>query len=466
MTETKKNLKAIALKIMSFMFMLTMAATCTILHAGEAKAATPDCGFYTEGTTIKDANGNPVVFRGINVPHAWFPSETERSIQAIAKTGANTVRVVLSDGEQYEKTTEAEIRKIIGWCKANNLICILEVHDATGKDSITSLQNATQYWIDLKNLLNDEKDYIILNYVNEWYGTWNGQNWAEGYKTEIPKLRSAGIHNMIMIDCAGWGQYPICIKDYGKSIYDADPDHNICFSIHMYEYAGGTDDIVTQNIDNSLSINVPVVIGEFGAQHTNGDVAEEKIMSYCEEKQVGYLGWSWKGNNSDLAFLDIAYDWDGNSLTPWGESLINGPCGIRNTSKICTVYTGGGDDYISLFWGESSAEPWKQAVSITTSKNGGSFDAGNITPNGYFYVEYSSNSTPELILQTWSPEKWAKVKPYETGTANGHQYAKYSYNDCVAAFGTSDFSQQLDKIHVGATESSITVYSVCYCYPK
>lgn len=263
-----------------------------------------------------------------------------------------------------------------------------------------------------------------------------------------------------------WGQYPDSIKDYGKSIYDADTDHNICFSIHMYEYAGGTEEIVVKNIDNALSIGVPVVIGEFAAEHTNGDVAEKKIMSYCEEKKVGYIGWSWKGNNSDLAYLDIANDWDGISLTPWGNTMVYDSCGIKETSELCTIYTDNGDDYISLFWGENSAGSWKQAVSVKTSKNGGTFNAGNIKPNGYFYVEYISDSTPELILQQWTPEKWIKINPYETGYANNHKYAKFSYNDCVAAFGTSDFAGNLDQIHVGATDKNITVYSVCYCYPK
>lgn len=467
MKPERTDFKTITLRSIFLALIAVIAVTCTLIHSSRTEAASPECGFYVDGTTIRDSKGNPFVIRGINVAHAWYPSETERSIKAVAKTGANAVRVVLSNGSIYNEVSKDCVRDIIGWCKENKLICILEVHDTTGDDYITSLQKATSYWIGMKDILKQEKDHIILNYANEWYGTWNGQQWAEGYKTEIPKLHNAGICNLIMADCAGWGQYPDSIKGYGKSVYDADPDHNVCFSIHMYEYAGGTEDIVVQNIKNALSIGVPVVIGEFSAEHTNGDVAEEKIMSYCEEKQAGYIGWSWKGNNSDLAYLDISCDWDGTSFTPWGEKLVNGPNGIRKTSEICTIYTNSGDDYISVFWGENSAEPWEQAVSVKTKKNGGIFDASNIKPYGYFYVEYSSSSASELILQKWTdPEKWVKVNPYETGYANGHKYSKFSYDDCVTAFGTSNFAGQLDQIHVGATENNITVYSVCYCYSE
>ena len=125
------------------------------------------------------------------------------------------------------------------------------------------------------------------------------------------------------------------------------------------------------------------------------------------------------------------------------------------------------DAYESLFWGESSCGAWAQAVSVMTSKNGGWYNAGNITSGGYFYVEYSGTKNQvELILQSWSGgANWGKVQATETGENNGHYYAKYSYDACVQAFGTNDFSGKLDQIHVGAGNSNTTVYSLCYCYP-
>ena len=367
-------------------------------------------------------------------------------------------------------------------------------------------------------------------------------------------------------------------------------------------------------------------------------------MSYCTSKGVGYLGWSWKGNNSDMSYLDIANSWDGSSLSSWGNTLINGSNGIKATSKTCSVYSGsgstsggsssgtstdsnggvlgldgtyyiksalsgkyldvykakadngtnvqqyrgtggnnqkfklvsdgngyytiytgasnykscldvynwnrdnganinqwqyhGGDcqkfqlvkigdayaiktkisdcyscldvyeqntadganinqwsywggkcqlwylestsgsssssssssssgsNYKSIFWGSSTASAWGQAVSAMTSKNGGSFNAYDIQSNGYFYVEYSGTQNQvEFVLQSWSGgAEWAKVSPSETGTANGHYYAKYSYNNCKSAFGTSDFGGKLDQIHAGAANGTVTIYSVCYCW--
>ena len=451
---------------------MIMSGSFSTLHA---KAA--GNGFYVDGTTIRDANGNAFIMRGINVAHAWYTSYTEKSLKAIAATGANTVRIVVSDGAVYTKTSSSELSNIISMCKANNLVCILEVHDATGSDSVSDLNKAVNYWIENKDILEGNEKYVIVNIANEWYGTWNKSNWASGNESAIRSIRNAGITNLLMVDCAGWGQYPDSIKDYGSAVHSADSTGNTVFSIHMYEYAGGNASTVKTNIDNALGTGVPVVIGEFGARHKNGDVDEDTIMSYCNTKSVGYLGWSWKGNSSDLSYLDIANDWDGSSLSSWGESLINGSCGIRKTAKTCSVYTGSSagsssssgatssaSPYVSLFYGNSYAGNWGQAVSVTTSKDGGSFDASSITSGGHFYVEYSgTEGDVELILQSWSGgSSWGKVSISETGSANGHYYAKFSYDNCVSAFGSSDFSGKLDKIHIGAKSSGITVYSVCY----
>jgi len=38
-------------------------------------------------------------------------------------------------------------------------------------------------------------------------------------------------------------------------------------------------------------------------------------MKYCNDIGVGYIGWSWKGNSTYVAYLDIAKEWDGSVLT-------------------------------------------------------------------------------------------------------------------------------------------------------
>lgn len=123
------------------------------------------------------------------------------------------------------------------------------------------------------------------------------------------------------------------------------------------------------------------------------------------------------------------------------------------------------DPYVSIFWGAKSCGSWGQAVSVMTSKNYGSFDVSYLSANGYFYVEYSGAENEfELILQSWSGgASWARVQPSETGKANGHYYAKFTYADCVKALGAG--FDKLDQLHAAAKNGDITVYSICYCTP-
>lgn len=320
-----------------------ISAASTALSVTTSAAATNQ-GFYINGTTLYDANGIPFVMRGVNHAYTWYKGQESVAIPAIAKTGANTIRVVLSDGQQWSKDSLAALQNLITLCEQNKLVVVVEVHDGTGSDSEAVLDNIANYWIEMKSALIGKEKTVILNIANEWYGTWDGANWAKGYTSVIPKLRNAGIKNTIMVDGAGWGQYPQSIVDYGTQVFNADPLKNTMFSIHMYEYAGGNAATVKSNIDNVLNKNLALVIGEFGIKHTNGDVDEATIMSYSQQKDVGYLGWSWKGNGTGLEYLDMSHDWAGTSYTEQGNAIINGPNGIKATSKLSTVFGGISDN--------------------------------------------------------------------------------------------------------------------------
>ncbi len=268
-----------------------------------------------------------------------FKDQLETALDGIAATGANTVRVVLADGDQWEKTTAEDLERTIVECNERKMIAVVEVHDGCGMDKRSYLDNAVSYWIEMKDVLTKYIDTAILNITNEWIGEWNAEAWRDGYVEAIPKLREAGIKNTIMVDAAGWGQYGESIRKYGKDVFDSDPDKNTMFSIHMYGTAGKNERTITSNLKGVTDQGLCVVVGEFGYNHSDGDVDEAYIMQYCVENDLGYLGWSWKGNGGGVEYLDIAKDWSGNVLSDdWGEILVNGDNGIKKTSKLCSIF--------------------------------------------------------------------------------------------------------------------------------
>ena len=191
----------------------------------------------------------------------------------------------------------------------------------------------------MKSILSANKKYVIVNIANEWYGTWNGSAWASGYKTAIKNMRNAGIHNLLMVDCAG------------------------------------------------------------------------------------YMGWSWKGNGETWACLDLANSFDGSSLSDWG-----------------TLYS------------TETTESAKLPRHVRYSK-----------VLAAVLLAVQAVVLPATIHCSGGAS-WAKVSLSEAGSTNGHRYIKCSYDNCVSAFGTSDFSGKLDQDHVSAKSGNITVYSVCYIY--
>ena len=312
--------------------------------ADSSQADTPKesvAGFRVEGTRLLDANGNEFIMRGVNHAHSWYASSDYAALEGIDATEANAVRIVLADGEQWTRDTVDGINKLVKICKDFEMVAVLEVHDATGRDSIDDLQKAADFWIEVKDALIGNEDTVILNIANEWIGGWKTDTWEEGYTTVIPKLREAGIKNTIMVDAAGWGQYAKCIEEKGMEVFDSDPDKNTMFSVHMYGTAGKNEKSIKTALEGATKQGLCICVGEFGYKHSDGDVDEGFIMDYCDENSIGWLGWSWKGNGQGVEYLDLTLDWAGTKLTEeWGQVLVNGEKGIKATSKKCSVFAG------------------------------------------------------------------------------------------------------------------------------
>ncbi|WP_010244105.1 cellulase family glycosylhydrolase [Acetivibrio cellulolyticus] len=328
-------MKKVVSLICALALMVSIFCVTSICTVGTSVAAS---GFKVSGTKLIDAKGNEFVIRGANHAHTWYKDQLSTAIPAMAKAGCNTVRIVLSNGGQWTKDSASDVTNIINLCSQNKMIAVLEVHDATGKNDETSLLAAANYFVDIKSALVGKEDRVIINIANEWGGTWDSAAWSSAYQKAIPVIRNAGLTHTIMIDSCGWGQYGTCIKDAGKAVFNSDTLQNTIFSVHMYGYAGKDATTIKSMINGALDQGLAICVGEFGWNHSDGDVDEATIMSYCKEKNVGWMAWSWKGNGGGVEYLDMCNDWAGTSLSTWGTTIINGTNGLKETSKICSIF--------------------------------------------------------------------------------------------------------------------------------
>ncbi len=284
---------------------------------------------------IIDANNNKFIIRGINYLHTWYKNNYKNSLLSIQKYGTNTVRIVLSNGQKYILDDINNIKNVINTCIQYKLIIILEIHDTTGSNNVIDLENAIKYWIYLKPILIGYEDKIIINIANEWFTKNNDDTWIDIYKKQITILRQNNIKHLLIIDCPGYGQYTQSVLRKGKEIILF--DNNVIFSIHIYEYIGLNKNIIKETINSLINNNIPIIIGEFGCYHNNKNIDFQSIMDYSQSKNIGWLSWSWYGNNKENINLDMT-NLDG-SLTKWGYAVIYNNNGIKQTSITCSIYT-------------------------------------------------------------------------------------------------------------------------------
>ncbi|MGW9553461.1 glycoside hydrolase family 5 protein [Nocardiopsis sp. NPDC055551] len=316
----------------SLVSLAALALTIPLLaHAAPASAET---GLHVDDQgRLVHADGTELIMRGVSHPHAWFTDRTPTALVDIADLGANTVRVVLSSGDRWDRTDEDQLQDIVAQCADLGLVCVLEVHDTTGygEDAeAATLDQAVDYWIDVQSTLQGAEDHIIVNIGNEPYGNdeTTNQGWAPDTSDAIVRLREAGFDHTLVVDAPNWGQdWQGTMREAAPEVADADPHDNTVFSIHMYGVYE-QESTVVDYLEHFTDAGVPLIIGEFGHDHSDGDPDEDAIMAHADRLGLGYIGWSWSGNSGGVEYLDMVEDFDADRMTGWGERIFHGPNGI------------------------------------------------------------------------------------------------------------------------------------------
>ncbi|MFJ1923711.1 cellulase family glycosylhydrolase [Streptomyces sp. NPDC088131] len=388
--------------------------------AAQARPAAAATGLHISGGRLLEGNGSDFVMRGVNHAHAWYPGETQ-SLADIKATGANTVRVVLSDGFRWSENSPADVAAVIAQCKANRLICVLEVHDTTGygEDSAAgTLDHAADYWIGLKDVLAGQEDYVVINIGNEPWGNTDPAGWTAPTTAAIQKLRAAGFAHTIMVDAPNWEQdWQGVMRDNAQAVYDADATGNLIFSIHMYSVYN-TAEKVTDYLNAFVDAGLPLVIGEFGGPADQyGDPDEDTMMATAEQLGLGYIAWSWSGNTDPVPDLTIGFD--PTRLSSWGERVFHGADGIARTSREATVYGGAAEHDTEA--PTAPGTPTAAAVTDTSATLGWPAATDNVAVTGYDVVRVSGDTETAVASTTTAS---VTVSGLDSGTA--YTFAVYA----------------------------------------
>ena len=492
------------------MFIVALFAISTIVFNfgnTRARAASGSMRGLSAAEIVKDMGvgwnlGNSFESEGSET--GWGnPYVTRELINSIANKGYKTIRIPVrwddnySDQSNYTISDEYmnRVETVVNYALDADLYVIINVHH-NDLQTMVSTDYGTQWrvkdelkkiWTQIGNRFKGYGDKLVFEVNNEprcgedWNGNASYYDCVNQYNEAArASIRATGGNNkkrLVMLPT-------YCASSTGDKVYgwkNLSDDPMIAVSVHAYEpwdfaYEGNGHsnwsdsdyDALKQIFEKLDSVfvkkSVPVVIGEFGATDKNNYADRVKYAEVFTSfaKQYGMACVWWDNNVTGYGGEKFGI-FDRNTNTFVYPDIANAMVKVLGKNAQSSDVSSS-DSGMTLFWGDAWSSNWGQAVSVATTRAGGSVDASGIKKGGHFYVEYGGTKGElELILQSYSGgASWAKVKPDETGNVNGHYYSIYSYDNCVAAFGSNHFSDFLDMIHVGATSKALNVYLLCY----
>jgi mannan endo-1,4-beta-mannosidase len=317
-------------KIICFVLILALLGYVFVFMNTNSLAAEYP-GFRVSGRFLYDKAGEKVVLMGINHMAIWM-DVAGQYYSEIAKTGANCVRIVWTSSGTAE-----QLDKAIYTCRANSMIPMIESHDATGVWN--DLKKCVDYWIrpDIVAVIKKHQEYLLINISNECGdASVSASDFRTKYIAAVTQMRNAGIHVPLIIDGTDWGKNINVLQSEGPAIIAGDPDQNVMFSVHMWwpQMWGYTEQTVISEIAESVSMGLPLIVGEFGGlweESAQGQIPYKAIIRECYNNQVGWLAWSWGPGNNPQAFLDMTTDSTYATLRAWGlEVAVTDTNSIKN----------------------------------------------------------------------------------------------------------------------------------------
>ena len=204
------------------------------------------------------------------------------------------------------------------------------------------LDDIEAYWTsqEAKDLIDKHKAHLIINVANEPSAP-NGPAFKLKYTSMLKSIRNAGIRVPVMIDGATCGRDYDMLLTQGPALLQADPDHNLIFSAHLYDPLSASE--LAGVYDKFAKAKLAFVVGEFANKQAPGcgaSVDYQALIAEAQKHEVGWLAWSWGDDdpdtqwNSDCGEFDMTATFAFDSLEGWGKEVaVSLPDSIMNTSK-------------------------------------------------------------------------------------------------------------------------------------
>ena len=188
--------------------------------------------------------------------------------------------------------TPADLDAFLANCKANRIIPVLGLWDATCDGDLGVLNaQLVPWWTsdDVVTVLNKHKQYLIINLANElgvyrWSGAPQAalSDFKDAYKAALTSIR-ASLHMPVMIDAPDCGTSIEVWTAIGQELIDHDPDHNLLLSVHAYWASYDGAPFIAQ----AVNLTLPIVFGEIANKQPDTVDGIERQCFYDLDGQRG-----------------------------------------------------------------------------------------------------------------------------------------------------------------------------------
>lgn len=263
------------------------------------------------GTSLCDADGNPIQLRGISTHGiAWFPDYINaQGIKDLKDLfGINVLRVAMYTEEYNGYCSGADkeylkqlVRDAVNYATQAGLYVIVDWHTLSDNNPLMHKDEAKDFFAQMSGEFagQDNVLYEICNEPN------NGTSWSDvkAYANEIiPVIRANDSDAVIIVGTPTWCQDVEIAADDPLTGYD-----NIMYSLHFY--AATHKDDLRNKMTNALNKGLPIIVSEFGICDAsgNGAIDEESAnawLNLINTNNISYVCWNLSNKQESSALIN------------------------------------------------------------------------------------------------------------------------------------------------------------------
>lgn len=300
-------------------------------------------GYYTSGSTVCTAAGQPHLFHGVDRPSLEFLSAGDHLSQAdfvaMASWNANVVRIALNQDFWLQNATlhdpsyQATVDQALAWAEAAGLDVILDLHwsdqgnlgvTTSGKKQNSSTDsnqqpmadaNSITFWTEVATKYKGD-GRVLFEMYNEpediawsvWLAGGAASSFnAAGMQQMLDAIRGAGADNVVIAGGLHWA--------YDLSHVASQPlsGYNVMYATHPYDKGDNAPSTWEASFGYLATKDIaPVIATEFGDFSSSCSGAwDTQLIAFADAHEMSWTAWAWYPTGSPgCNFPSLIVDWN------------------------------------------------------------------------------------------------------------------------------------------------------------